>query len=54
MIWVGFVVPALVVTHLFRGLSNSAMILDCTHWLVVMMVQAAVLQAIGLIRPHTS
>ncbi len=51
VIWVGFIVPVLAVTHAFRGLSNSAMLLDCAHWLLVMVVQAAVLQAIGFVRP---
>ena len=52
IIWVGFLVPVLVVTHLFRGLPASAMILDCAHWLVAMTIQAAVLQGVGLVRPH--
>ncbi len=51
VIWIGFVVPVLAVTHVFRGLSTSALMLDCVHWLLVMTVQAAVLQAIGLARP---
>ena len=51
VIWAGFIVPVLAVTHLFRGLSNAAMLLDCAHWLLVMVVQAAVLQAVGLVRP---
>ncbi len=53
VIWVGFLVPVLVVTHASRGFSASAMILDCGHWLVVMMVQAAVLQGLGLVHPHS-
>ena len=51
VIWIGFVVPVLVVTHVFRGLSASAIVLDCTHWLVVMVVQAAVLHGFGLVHP---
>ncbi len=53
VIWVGFLVPVLVVTHASRGFSASAMTLDCGHWLVVMMVQAAVLQGLGLVHPHS-
>lgn len=51
IIWIGFVLPVLLVTTVFvrRRLRDGA--LDCAHWLVVMLLQAAVLQAIGLIRP---
>ena len=52
VIWAGFLVPVLIVTYMFRGLSKSAMALDCGHWCVVMIVQAGVLQAVGLIHPH--
>ncbi len=53
VIWIGFVVPVLVVTHVFRGLSASAVVFDCTHWLVVMVIQAAVLHGFGLVHPST-
>ena len=51
VIWIGFVVPVLAVTHVFRGLTASAIMLDCAHWLIVMVVQAAVLHAFGLVHP---
>ena len=51
VIWIGFVVPVLVVTHVFRRLPASAIVLDCTHWFVVMVVQAAVLHGSGLVHP---
>ena len=51
VIWIGFVVPILAVTHVFRGLPASAIVLDGSHWLVVMVVQAAVLHGFGLVHP---
>jgi len=51
IIWVGFVVPALVVTHRARGLAWRAVGRDCGHWLAVMLAQAAVLHAVGLRHP---
>lgn len=51
IIWVGFVVPALVVTHRARGLAWRAVGGDCGHWLAVMLAQAAVLHAVGLRHP---
>lgn len=50
VIWIGFIVPVLLVTHLFRGLSFAAAGLDGGHWIAVMLVQAAVLHLIGLTR----
>ncbi len=51
VIWIGFVVPILAVTHVFRELPASAIVLDGSHWLVVMVVQAAVLHGFGLVHP---
>ena len=51
IIWIGFVVPVLAVTHMFRGLPASAIVLDCSHWFVVMVVQAAILHGFGLVHP---
>ena len=48
VIWIGFIVPVLFVTHLFRGLSFAAASLDGGHWIAVMLVQAAVLHLVGL------
>ena len=48
VIWIGFVVPVLLVTHLFRGLSFAAACLDSGHWIAVMLVQAVVLHLVGL------
>jgi len=51
VIWIGFIVPALLVTHRLRGLPTRAALVDCGHWLGTMLVQAAVLKAWGLVPP---
>ena len=51
IIWVGFLVPALILTLRLRGQPWRAVAFDCGHWLVVMLVQAIVLKSIGLIAP---
>ena len=51
VIWIGFVVPALVVTQRVRGSAWRTAAIDCAHWLAVMVVQAAVLGAWGLVPP---
>lgn len=50
VIWIGFIVPVLAVNHPFRGLSFGAAARDAAHWLAVMLVQAAVLHAVGVVR----
>lgn len=51
VIWAGFVLPVLAVTfHVYR-FARSSMISAAAHWLVVMLAQASVMQAIGLIAP---
>ena len=51
VIWIGFVVPALALSYVARRLSLGAILLDCVHWLAVMVAQAAILNAVGLVRP---
>jgi hypothetical protein len=51
VIWIGFVAPALVVTHAYRRISLRLAAFDAGHWLVVMVVQAAVMTLIGLKAP---
>lgn len=51
VIWIGFIVPALLVTHRLRSLPTRAALVDCGHWLGTMLVQAAVLKAWGLVPP---
>lgn len=51
VIWAGFVLPALMVTHAVRGLPVRTALVDVGHWLLVTFVQAAVLHALGLVPP---
>lgn len=51
IIWIGFVVPVLAVTHAFHARPTRVICLDVAHWFVVMTAQAATLQAIGLTKP---
>lgn len=51
IIWVGFVLPTLVATLRSRGVGWLAALADAGAWLAAMLVQAAVLQLVGLIRP---
>ncbi len=51
VIWIGFVVPVLLVTQRFRNLPGPMAAADSLHWLLVMLVQASVMQLIGLETP---
>lgn len=51
VIWVGFVLPALVVSFGRRGSSVRTIAAESGHWLAVMVLQAVVLQSIGLTQP---
>ena len=51
IIWIGFVAPTLIVTTLFDGVPIRRGFLNIAHWLIVMLVQAAVLESFGLVRP---
>jgi prepilin signal peptidase PulO-like enzyme (type II secretory pathway) len=51
VIWIGFVLPTLAVSYGFRRQSLGAATGDVLHWLAVMVVQAVVLQGIGLTHP---
>ncbi len=51
VIWIGFVVPVLWVTFAAIGLGVRRTLLAMLYWLVVMIGQAAVMQAIGLSAP---
>lgn len=54
IIWVGFVLPALLVTLRARGHTLATALRDCLRWLIVMLVQSAVLRALGLVPPPTA
>ncbi|WP_237478231.1 hypothetical protein [Lichenibacterium dinghuense] len=51
VIWIGFVLPSLLVTALSRGLGFGAGLADCAQWLVAMVVEAVVLHVVGLSKP---
>jgi hypothetical protein len=51
VIWAGFVVPVLVVTFIAYRLSARQTLGAASHWLVVMVAQATLMQAIGLVQP---
>ena len=51
VIWIGFVLPTVIVTGLHAGLSVGATLGYAAHWLAVMVAQAATLQVIGLAKP---
>lgn len=45
--WVGFVATALVVNHGFQGAPRTLTLIDGGHWLGVLLIQGAVIGAIG-------
>lgn len=51
IIWIGFVLPALVTNHRFEGRPWTLSAIDGGHWLFVMLIHAAVLRAIGVEAP---
>jgi hypothetical protein len=51
IIWIGFVLPAIVTTYRLAGRSWTLCAIDGGHWLFVMLIHAAVLRAIGVEAP---
>lgn len=51
VIWLGFVLPVLAVTLCALGKGVRTILAATSHWLVVMLVQAAILQGVGLAAP---
>ena len=51
VIWIGFVVPVLMVNLRFRDLPGVMAAADSIHWLLVMVAMAGVMHAIGLAKP---
>lgn len=51
VIWIGFVVPVLVVSLGVRQVRPGAIASDAAHWLMVMLVQSVILKTIGLVPP---
>jgi hypothetical protein len=50
-LWAGFVMTTLVVNHRFQMARPALTLIDGGHWLGVLLIQGAVLGAIGLARP---
>lgn len=51
VIWIGFVVPVVVVTLRASGVAARSVAFACLHWLALMLLQAFVLKSIGLVAP---
>lgn len=51
IIWVGFIVPPLMVTLRFRNHPGPLAAADSVHWLLVLLVQASVMMSLGLNQP---
>ncbi|MER0239606.1 hypothetical protein [Fulvimarina sp. MAC8] len=51
VIWIGFVVPALVVSLGYRGVPATRIAFHCVHWFAAMFIMALVLKTIGLVPP---
>jgi hypothetical protein len=51
VIWIGFVVPVLGVSFAAYGMGARRMLAAMAYWLAVMVGQAALMQAIGLVPP---
>ncbi len=47
-IWIGFIVTTMAVNHRFQGARPSLTVIDCGHWLGVVMIMAVVLSTIGV------
>ncbi|QMW21751.1 hypothetical protein [Sandaracinobacteroides saxicola] len=51
VIWAGFVLPVLLVGLPYRGAGVRTAVLDALFWLLLMLVQAGVMKAVGLVAP---
>ena len=51
VIWIGFVLPALFVTALSRGIPFGAGLADSGQWLAAMVAEAVILKIVGLAKP---
>lgn len=47
-VWVGFIVTTMAVNHRFQSAPVALTVIDCGHWLGVLLVMAVVLSVIGL------
>lgn len=51
VIWAGFVLPVVAITHSYRGGRASLVARDAFYWLVTMIAQAVAMKLIGLVPP---
>lgn len=51
ILWIGFIVPVLMVTLRFRGMPGHMAAADSLHWLAVLLIQTVVMQSLGLVAP---
>ena len=47
-IWLGFILPSMAVNHAFQGAKGKLTVIDCGHWLAVLVVQGTILGALGV------
>jgi hypothetical protein len=53
ILWVGFIAPAMVVNHRYEGRGWGQTGIKTGHWLLVLVVQAVLLQSLGVEGPGT-
>ncbi|WP_298918301.1 DUF1761 domain-containing protein [uncultured Algimonas sp.] len=53
IIWIGFVLPTVYVSYRVLGQTMRLVAFDAAHWLAVMLIMAATVQAIGVTGPMT-
>ena len=51
VIWAGFVLPVVAITHSYRGRRAALIGRDSLYWLLTMIVQAVAMKLIGLVPP---
>lgn len=47
-VWVGFVITTIAVNYAFQGAKSSLTVIDGGHWLGVLMIQGAIIGAMGV------
>lgn len=47
-VWIGFIVTTMAVNHRFQGARPMLTVIDCGHWLGVLLVMAIVISSFGL------
>ncbi|MGD9783563.1 MAG: DUF1761 domain-containing protein [Hyphomicrobiaceae bacterium] len=48
LMWAGFVMPSLLVNHVFQGARRSLTFIDGGHWLGVLLLQGAIIGWLGV------